>query len=152
MSIFKNVNKALNESLKNKQSDRVLTLRAIVSAKKDKEIEKRTSDKKEVSNEDMISILNKMLKQRNESLEMYHKAERQDLADKENNEIKIIKEFLPQQLSNDEVEKACVEAISKSEASSLKDMGKVMQILKNKHFGRIDFSLAGKILKEKLKS
>ena len=71
MSIFENVNKALSESVKNKQSERVLTLRAIVSAKKDKEIEKRTSDKKEVTNEDMISILNKMLKQRNESVEMY---------------------------------------------------------------------------------
>ncbi len=96
MSIFENVNKALSESLKNKQSDRVLTLRAIVSAKKDKEIEKRTSDKKEVTNEDMISILNKMLKQRNESVEMYLKAKRQDLVDKEKNEIEIIKEFLPQ--------------------------------------------------------
>ena len=99
MGIFENVNKALSESLKNKQSDRVLTLRAIVSAKKDKEIEKRTSDKKEVTNEDMISILNKMLKQRNESVEMYQKAKRQDLVDKEKNEIEIIKEFLPQQLS-----------------------------------------------------
>ena len=107
MSIFENVNKALSESLKNKQSDRVLTLRAIVSAKKDKEIEKRTSDKKEVTNEDIISILNKMLKQRKESVEMYQKAKRQDLVDKEKNEIEIIKEFLPQQLSNDEVEKVC---------------------------------------------
>ena len=88
MSIFENVNKALSEALKNKQSDRVLTLRAIVSAKKDKEIEKRTSDKKEVTNEDMISILNKMLKQRKESVEMYQKAKRQDLVDKENNFLK----------------------------------------------------------------
>ena len=123
MSIFENVNKALSESLKNKQSDRVLTLRAIVSAKKDKEIEKRTSDKKEVTNEDMISILNKMLKQRNESVEMYLKAKRQDLVDKEKNEIEIIKEFLPQQLSSDEVEKVCAEAISSSGAASLKDIG-----------------------------
>ena len=153
MSIFENVNKALSEALKNKQSDRVLTLRAIVSAKKDKEIEKRTSDKKEVTNEDMISILNKMLKQRNESVEMYLKAKRQDLVDKdkEKNEIEIIKEFLPQQLSSDEVKKVCSEAISSSGASSLKDMGKVMQILKSKYIGKIDFSLAGKILKEKLK-
>ena len=113
MSIFENVNKALSKSLKNKQSERVLTLRGIVSAKKDKEIEKRTSEKKS-NNEDMISILNKMLKQRNESVEMYQKAKRQDLVDKEKNEIEIIKEFLPQQLSNDEVEKACLEAISSS--------------------------------------
>ena len=151
MSIFENVNKALSESLKNKQSDRILTLRAIVSAKKDKEIEKRTTDNKEVTNEEMISILNKMLKQRNESVEMYEKAKRQDLVNKEKKEIEIIKEFLPQQLSNEEVEKVCAEAISDSGASSLKDMGKVMQILKSKYIGKIDFSLAGKILKEKLK-
>jgi uncharacterized protein YqeY len=68
MSIFENVNKALSASIKNKESDKVLTLRAIVSARKDKEIEKRTQDKKEVTNEDMISILNKMIKQRNESV------------------------------------------------------------------------------------
>ena len=92
-----------------------------------------------------------MLKQRKESVEMYQKAKRQDLVNKEKNEIEIIKEFLPQQLSDDEVEKVCSEAISSSGASSLKDMGKVMQILKSKYVGKIDFSLAGKILKEKLK-
>ena len=151
MTIFENVNKALSISLKNKESDKVLTLRAIVSARKDKEIEKRTQDKKEVTNEDMISILNKMIKQRNESVEMYLKAERQELADKENKEIEIIKEFLPQQLSHEEVEKVCSDIISSSGAASLKDMGKVMQILKEKYLGKIDFSFAGKILKEKLK-
>jgi len=151
MTIFENVNNALSESQKSKQSDRVLTLRAIVSAKKDKEIEKRTQDKKEVTDEDMISILNKMLKQRKESVEMYQKASRQDLVDKENTEIKIIEEFLPQQLSQDEVEKVCNEAISNIGASSLKDMGKVMAVLKEKYLGKMDFSLAGKILKDKLK-
>jgi len=151
MTIFENVNNALSESQKSKQSDRVLTLRAIVSAKKDKEIEKRTQDKKEVTDEDMISILNKMLKQRKESVEMYQKASRQDLVDKENNEIKIIEEFLPQQLSQEEVEKVCNEAISNIGASSLKDMGKVMAVLKEKYLGKMDFSLAGKILKDKLK-
>ncbi len=151
MTIFENVNNALSESLKSKQSDRVLTLRAIVSAKKDKEIEKRTQDKKEVTDEDMISILNKMLKQRKESVEMYQKASRQDLVDKENTEIKIIEEFLPQQLSQEEVEKVCNETISNVGASSLKDMGKVMTVLKEKYLGKMDFSLAGKILKDKLK-
>lgn len=151
MTIFENVNNALSESLKSKQSDRVLTLRAIVSAKKDKEIEKRTQDKKEVTDEDMISILNKMLKQRKESVEMYQKASRQDLVDKENTEIKIIEEFLPQQLRQEEVEKVCNETISNVGASSLKDMGKVMAVLKEKYLGKMDFSLAGKILKDKLK-
>ena len=151
MTIFENVNNALSVSLKSKQSDRVLTLRAIVSAKKDKEIEKRTQDKKDVTDEDMISILNKMLKQRKESVEMYQKASRQDLVDKENTEIKIIEEFLPQQLSQEEVENICNEAISNIGASSLKDMGKVMAVLKEKYLGKMDFSLAGKILKDKLK-
>ena len=151
MAIFENVNKALSESLKNKQSDRVLTLRAIISAKKDKEIEKRTQKTKEVTDEDMIAILNKMLKQRRESVDMYQKASRKDLVDKENLEIKIIEEFLPKQLSEEEVNKACLEAISNAGASSLKDMGKVMGILKEKYLGKIDFSLAGKILKENLK-
>ena len=151
MTIFENVNNALSDSLKSKQSERVLTLRAIVSAKKDKEIEKRTQDNKEVTDEDMISILNKMLKQRKESVEMYQKASRQDLVDKENTEIKIIEEFLPQQLSQEEVEKVCNEAISNIGASSLKDMGKVMAVLKEKYLGKMDFSLAGKILKDKLK-
>ena len=145
MTIFENVNNALSESLKSKQSDRVLTLRAIVSAKKDKEIEKRTQDKKDVTDEDMISILNKMLKQRKESVEMYQKASRQDLVDKENTEIKIIEEFLPQQLSQEEVQKVCNEVISNVGASSLKDMGKVMAVLKEKYLGKMDFSLAGKI-------
>jgi uncharacterized protein YqeY len=151
MTIFENVNNALSDSLKSKQSERVLTLRAIVSAKKDKEIEKRTQDNKEVTDEDMISILNKMLKQRKESVEMYQKASRQDLVDKENAEIKIIEEFLPQQLSQKEIEKVCLEAISNIGASSLKDMGKVMASLKEKYLGKMDFSLAGKILKDKLK-
>ncbi|RZO93151.1 MAG: GatB/YqeY domain-containing protein [alpha proteobacterium HIMB114] len=151
MTIFENVNNALSESLKSKQSDRVLTLRAIVSAKKDKEIDKRTQDKKDVTDEDMISILNKMLKQRKESVEMYQKACRQDLVDKENTEIKIIEEFLPQQLSQEEVQKVCNEVISNVGASSLKDMGKVMAVLKEKYLGKMDFSLAGKILKDKLK-
>ena len=151
MTIFENVNNALSESLKSKQSDRVLTLRAIVSAKKDKEIDKRTQDKKDVTDEDMISILNKMLKQRKESVEMYQKASRQDLVDKENTEIKIIEEFLPQQLSQEEVQKVCNEVISNVGASSLKDMGKVMAVLKEKYLGKMDFSLAGKILEDKLK-
>jgi len=150
MTIFENVNKALTNSLKSKQSDRVLTLRAIVSAKKDKEIEKRTQDKKEVTDEDMISILNKMLKQRKESVEMYLKASRQDLVDKENSEIKIIEEFLPNQLNSEEVEKACVEAISESGASSLKDMGKVMGVVSKQLAGQADGKTISGIVKAKL--
>ena len=137
--------------MKSKESERVLTLRSIISAKKDKEIEKRTQDKKDITDEDMIAIINKMLKQRKESIEMYSKANRKDLVEKENSEIKILEEFLPQQLSEDEVTKVCDEAIASTGAESLKDMGKVMNKLKEEYLGRMDFSLAGKLLKEKLK-
>ena len=151
MTILDNVNKALSDSMKSKESERVLTLRSISSAKKDKEIEKRTQDKKDITDEDMIAIINKMLKQRKESVEMYSKANRTDLVEKENSEIKILEEFLPQQLSEDEVTKVCDEAITSTGAESLKDMGKVMNKLKEEYLGKMDFSLAGKLLKEKLK-
>jgi len=151
MTILDNVNKALSDSMKSKESERVLTLRSIISAKKDKEIEKRTQDKKDITDEDMIAIINKMLKQRKESVEMYSKANRTDLVEKENSEIKILEEFLPQQLSEDEVTKVCDEAIASTGAESLKDMGKVMNKLKEEYLGKMDFSLAGKLLKEKLK-
>ena len=151
MTILDNVNKALSDSMKSKESERVLTLRSIISAKKDKEIEKRTQDKKDITDEDMIAIINKMLKQRKESVEMYSKANRSDLVEKENSEIKILEEFLPQQLSEDEVTKVCDEAIASIGAESLKDMGKVMNKLKEEYLGKMDFSLAGKLLKEKLK-
>lgn len=151
MTILDNVNKALSDSMKSKESERVLTLRSIISAKKDKEIEKRTQDKKDITDEDMIAIINKMLKQRKESVEMYSKANRTDLVEKENSEIKILEEFLPQQLSEDEVAKVCDEAIASTGAESLKDMGKVMNKLKEEYLGKMDFSLAGKLLKEKLK-
>ena len=151
MTILDNVNKALSDSMKSKESERVLTLRSIISAKKDKEIEKRTQDKKDITDEDMIAIINKMLKQRKESVEMYSKANRADLVEKENSEIKILEEFLPQQLSEDEVTKVCDEAIASTGAESLKDMGKVMNKLKEEYLGKMDFSLAGKLLKEKLK-
>lgn len=151
MTILDNVNKALSDSMKSKESERVLTLRSIISAKKDKEIEKRTQDKKDITDEDMIAIINKMLKQRKESVEMYSKANRTDLVEKENSEIKILEEFLPQQLSEDEITKVCDEAIASTGAESLKDMGKVMNKLKEEYLGKMDFSLAGKLLKEKLK-
>jgi uncharacterized protein YqeY len=151
MTILDNVNKALSDSMKSKESERVLTLRSIISAKKDKEIEKRTQDKKDITDEDMIAIINKMLKQRKESVEMYSKANRADLVEKENLEIKILEEFLPQQLSEDEVTKVCDEVIASTGAESLKDMGKVMNKLKEEYLGKMDFSLAGKLLKEKLK-
>lgn len=148
--IFKKINLSLNEAIKSKNSDRVLTLRSIVSQKKDKEIELRTGDQKEILDTDITNILNKMMKQRKESIEMYEKGGRQDLIEKEKSEITIIKEFLPEQMSDDEVAKACNQAIADSSAQSIKDMGKVMTVLKSKYLGKMDFAKAGKILKEQL--
>lgn len=151
MEIVDKIDKSLTEALKNKDQDRTLTLRSIISQKKQKEIEKRTQDKKNITDEDMILILNKMVKQRRESIELYKQGGRQDLVDKETKELKIIQEYLPDQLSEEEIKKICEQAINNLKASSLKDMGKVMGIIKSKYKGTVDLSIAGKILKDKLK-
>lgn len=148
--LFEKINLSLNESIKKKEADRVLTLRSIVSQKKDKEIELRATDQKEILDSDVVNILNKMMKQRKESIEMYEKGNRGDLAEKEKFEISVIEEFLPKQMSDDEIVKSCKEAINESQAQSIKDMGKAMKILKDKYLGTMDFAKAGKILKDQL--
>jgi len=152
MNLLDKVNAQLKESALKQDKDKVLTLRLIVSAVKDKEIEKRGVGVKDTSikDEDVITVLNKMLKQRRESLEIYKKASRNDLAEKEDKEINIIQEFLPKQLDDSETKKACESAIKDSGATSIKDMGKAMGILKSKYSGSIDFSKAGTLLKELL--
>lgn len=151
MEIVDKIDKSLTDALKNKDQDRTLTLRSIISQKKQKEIEKRTQDNKNITDEDMILILNKMVKQRRESIELYKQGGRQDLVDKETKELKIIQEYLPEQLSEEEIKKICEQAINNLKASSLKDMGKVMGAIKSKYKGSVDLSIAGKILKDKLK-
>ena len=152
MNLLDKINAQLKESALKQYKDKVLTLRLIISALKDKEIEKRGSGIKDTSikDEDVIAVLNKMLKQRRESLEIYKKASRNDLAEKEDKEISIIQEFLPKQLDDNETKKACENAIKDSGATSIKDMGKAMGILKSKYSGSIDFSKAGALLKELL--
>lgn len=152
MNLLDKVNTQLKESALKQDKDKVLTLRLIVSAVKDKEIEKRGAGVKDtlIKDEDVITVLNKMLKQRRESLEIYKKASRNDLAEKEDKEINIIQKFLPKQLDDSETKKACESAIKDSGAASIKDMGKAMGILKSKYSGSIDFSKAGALLKELL--
>ena len=152
MNLLDKVNALLKESALKQDKDKVLTLRLIISALKDKEIEKRGAGAKDslIKDEDVILVLNKMLKQRRESLEIYRKASRNDLAEKEDKEINIIKEFLPKQLDDNEIKKVCESAIKESAATSIKDMGKAMAIIKSKYSGSIDFSKAGTILKELL--
>ena len=148
--LFKKINLSLNEAIKGKNAERVLTLRSIVSQKKDKEIELRIGEQKDILDSDITNILNKMMKQRKESIEMYERGGRADLVKKERLEINIIEEFLPNQMSDDEILKSCKEAISESGATSIKDMGKAMKVLKDRYLGTMDFAKAGKILKEQL--
>ena len=148
MSLKKKIEAKLNETLKSKDKNTYPTLRLVVSAIKDAEIAGRTKSQKELSDSDITSILKKMIKQRNESCDVYKKAGRNELLENETKEIEVISFFLPKQLSEEETKKICEEAIKSSGASSMKDMGKVMGILKSKHADSLDFSKVSLIIKE----
>ena len=148
MSLKKQIEVKLNEALKTKDKNTYPTLRLVVSAIKDAEIASRTKGQKEMSDSDIMAILKKMIKQRNESCEVYKKAGRNELLENETKEIEVISNFLPKQLSEEETKKLCQEAIKSSGASSMKDMGKVMGILKSKHADTLDFSKVSSIIKE----
>tara|TARA_B100001057_G_scaffold469498_1_gene529898 strand:+ start:54 stop:509 length:456 start_codon:yes stop_codon:yes gene_type:complete len=148
MSLKKQINEKLNEALKAKDKNTYPTLRLVISAIKDAEIAGRTKSKKEMSDSDITAILKKMIKQRNESCEVYKKAGRSELLDNETKEIEVINIFLPKQLSEEETKKICTEVIKSSGASSMKDMGKVMGVLKSKHADTLDFSKVSSIIKE----
>jgi len=150
MNLLEKINLSLKESSLKQEKDKVATLRLVVAALKDKEIEKRTATDKKLKDEDVVTVLNKMLKQRKESLEIYKKASRNDLSEKEEKEIQIIQSFLPKQLDDAETKKVCEEAVKSANASSIKDMGKVMVILKAKFASTLDFAKAGVILKSLL--
>ena len=150
MSLKKQIEEKLKEALKSKDKNTYPTLRLVVSAIKDAEIAGRTKGQKEMSDSDLTSILKKMIKQRNESCEVYKKAGRNELLENEKKEIDVISAFLPKQLSEVETKKICEEAIKSSGASSMKDMGKVMGVLKSKHADTLDFSKVSSIIKELL--
>ena len=151
MSLQTKIEEKLNQSLKNKDKNLYPTLRLVVSAIKDAVIASRTKENKGLSDQDIMGILKKMVKQRNESCEIYKKASRTELLESETKEIEIISSFLPKQLSEEETKKICEEIIKKVGASSLKDMGKVMGELKKTHADILDFSKVGLILKTVLK-
>ncbi len=150
MSLKKKIEEKLNEALKAKDKDTYPTLRLVVSAVKDAEIAARTKGQKEMPDSELIGILKKMIKQRNESCDVYKKAGRNELLENEKKEIEIISVFLPKQLSEEDTKKICQEAIKSSGASSMKDMGKVMGVLKSKHADTLDFSKVSSIIKELL--
>ena len=143
----------LSKALKNGDKERLHTLRLIIAAIKDKEIASRSSgEDSEILEETIIQLLKKMVKQRNDSIEMFEKASRTELAEKEKLEIAIINEFLPKQLSEEETSIICNEAIKATEASNLKEIGKVIKYLKDNSSSSLDMSLASKLIKEKLQN
>jgi uncharacterized protein YqeY len=151
MSLKKQIDDKLNEALKAKDKNIYPTLRLVVSAIKDAEIAARSKDKKEIKDSDIISLLKKMIKQRNESCEVYEKAGRTELLENEKKEIAVISLFLPKQLSEEDTKKICQEIIKTVGATSMKDMGKVMGVLKSKHADTLDFSKVSLIIKGLLK-
>ena len=150
MSLKNQIEEKLNQALKAKDKNTYPTLRLVVSAIKDAEIAGRTKGQKVISDSDITTILKKMIKQRNESCEVYKKAGRNELLENETKEIEVINAFLPKQLSEDETKKICADVVKSVGASSMKDMGKVMGALKSKHSDTLDFSKVSSIIKELL--
>ena len=152
MDMRERVNTALKDAMRSKEADRLSTLRLINAAIKDKDIAARGSgdDEAGVSSDDILAIMGRMVKQRHESARAYEEGGRLELAEKELSEIKIIEEFLPRQLSEDEAAKAVDAAIAEVGAKSIRDMGKVMGALKGKFTGRMDFGKAGPMVKDRL--
>ena len=145
------VNEALKQAMKDKAMERLCTLRLINAAIKDREIAARgDGEEGGIGDEDILAILGKMTKQRKESVRAYEEGGRLDLAEREMNEIEIIEEFLPKQLSEDEVSNAVKAAVNETGAESIRDMGKVMGALKAKYTGEMDFVKVGPMVKDQL--
>ena len=150
MSLEKKIEEKLNESLKNKDKTVFPTLRLILSAIKDFKIASKVREGS-LKDQEIISILKKMNKQRNDSCEAYKKAGRDDLLEKEQDEIAIINNFLPKQMNEEETKKICQKVIESVGATSVKDMGKIMGVLKKEYGDVLDFSKVSNMIKEILK-
>jgi len=142
----------LKEAIKSQEKQRVATLRLINAAIKDRDIAVRSEENTEgVSDDEIILILSNMVKQRKQSIIQYEEGGRIELAEREREEIKIIQEFLPNQLTNDQIQAEISKIIDAEDQLSIKDMGKIMGELKNKFSGRMDFGKASEIVKALLK-
>ena len=151
MSLRNKIDEDYKQSIKNKDQQKIDTLRLIRSAIKDKDISSRTSENKEgINDSEILSLLLNLIKQRNDSIEQFQKAKRDDLIKNEKNEIEVIKNYLPQQKTQEETEKIINEIISSNNLESIKDMGKLMSIIKSDYAGEVDMGLVGKIAKSKL--
>ena len=151
MSLRNKIDDDYKQSIKNKDQQKVDTLRLIRSAIKDKDISTRTSENKEgINDAEILSLLINLIKQRKDSIEQFQKAKRDDLIKNEQSEIEIINEYLPQQKTQEETEKIINEIITTNNLERIKDMGKLMSIIKNDYAGEVDMGLVGKIAKSKL--
>ena len=151
MDMRERIATALKDAMKMKEQERLSTLRLINAAIKDREIALRsTGDGGTVGDAEVLAILGKMVKQRQESARAFEEGGRLELAEKELGEVRVIEEFLPRQLSAEEVSEAIAKAIAKVGASSIRDMGRVMGELKAKYTGQMDFGAAGPMVKDKL--
>ena len=145
------INAALKEAMKAKDAGRLSTLRLISAAIKDREIAARGDGEETVIGDDeVLAILGKMVKQRQESARQYEEGGRLELAEKERGEISVIEDFLPRQLDDAEVDAAITAAMAEVGAESIRDMGKVMGALKAKYTGQMDFGAVGPMVKAKL--
>ena len=153
MELRSRINTAMKQAMKNKSAERLSTIRLINAAIKDRDIAARTEGKENgVGDGEVLAILAKMTKQRQESAKTYEEAGRLDLSERELAEIKVIEEFLPRQLTDNEIGIAVSEAINEVGASSIRDMGKVMAALKSKYAGQMDFGATGALVKNDLSS
>lgn len=151
MTLRTRISEALKQAMRDKAADRLSTLRLINAAIKDKDIAARaTGNDDGVSEEEVLAILGKMAKQRQESARAYEEGGRLDLAESENAEIAVIEEFLPRQLTDKEVERAVEETIAAQNATSIRDMGKVIGALKGNYTGQMDFGKVGPMVKTRL--
>jgi len=144
------IKEELIKSMKERDILRVSTLRMINASIKDLEISRRPSNSNQIKDEDIIQILSKMIKQRREAAVTFEKGGRKDLQDKENEEIKIIEEFMPNQLSDEETHEIVNDILNENDFKEMRDMGSAMSILKEKFSGKMNLGLASKIVKEKL--
>ena len=151
MSLREKIESDYKNALKSKDKNRISTYRLILSGIKDLDINNRSGpNKKETDDEDIKKLLKKMIKQRSESIEVYKKNNRGDLLEIEENEVNVLSEYLPKQMSEEETISICKQIIEKTGANSIKEMGKVMGELKQTYSDTIDFSKAGALIKNLL--
>ena len=151
MSLREKIDSDYKNALKSKDKNKISTYRLILSGIKDLDINNRSGpNKKDTDEEDIKKLLKKMIKQRSESIEVYKKNNRNDLLEIEENEVNVLSEYLPKQMSEEETISICKQIIEKTGASSIKEMGKVMGELKQNHSDTIDFSKAGALIKDLL--